>query len=321
MNTYIHKQFYRTIINLEDFDSILIAISGGQDSICLIKLIEDFSNRYNLRTKIEYIYIDHQWKKDSKFQTQHLINYLKEKNHHLSIYQIQVTAYSELEARNLRYQLILQHAIKYDFSMIMTAHTKTDRIETFLQKLIRGTSLDGVIGLNYKRKISKNLQIIRPLIMITRMDLNWFCRKFALPIWSDHTNYYYNINRNRLRHELVPYLRKYHMQNIESQISQFIDYSKIDNEYIKQSTVKLYLLIRHSVNIAINYHILQKQHIAIQIRLLQIFFYHNFNKILNRIILDKLLDIINNNEIKKDVHIIQWNNLLINIYNNWVYIT
>lgn len=66
------------IINKYKIKSILIAISGGQDSICLIKLCESFNHSYkNEINKFEYIYIDHQWRRDSEEHIKHLINYFK----------------------------------------------------------------------------------------------------------------------------------------------------------------------------------------------------------------------------------------------------
>lgn len=270
MITYLHKKFLKIISKIRQNDSLLIAISGGQDSICLIKMVQDC--HYIINKKVEYIYIDHQCKKDSKKQIKHLINYLKHKSINLCIYQIQKVPLSELDARNMRYQLIVEHAIKYEFSIIFTAHTKTDQIETFLQKLIRGTSLNGAISLKHLRKISRNLTVIRPIIQAGRMETDWFCRKFLLPVWSDSTNYNFGINRNRLRYELIPYLQQYYKINIEKQVNQFINYCHLDNEYIKQNTTKLYLLTRNKSSMALNLQLLRKQHIAIQIRVIQFFF-------------------------------------------------
>nr|YP_009296249.1 tRNA(Ile)-lysidine synthase [Sebdenia flabellata]AOM65184.1 tRNA(Ile)-lysidine synthase [Sebdenia flabellata] len=318
MITYLHKQFNNIISQLKNIEFVLVAISGGQDSICLVKLIEDFNTMYCSIKKIEYIYIDHQWRKDSKQQIKHLTNYIDQTPHNLSIYQIPKLTISELEARNLRYQIIIKHAIENHLSTIMTAHTQTDKIETFFQRLMRGASLNGTTSLNFKRQIHNNIQIIRPLIYIKRTDINWFCRKFFLPIWSDITNSYYNINRNRLRHELIPYLNQYFISSIEKHINKFIDESNINNDYIKQNAIKLYIISRHQTNIALNYLTIKPQHPAIQIRILQIFFYHNFNKALNRQISYQLLHLINkkNNNRKQ----IEWYNLIINIYNNWIYI-
>nr|QOS04672.1 tRNA-Ile-lysidine synthase [Sarcopeltis skottsbergii] len=320
MDTYLHKNFYsyiNRILNFSQSSSILIAVSGGQDSLCLIKLIQDFVNKYQRQINISYIYIDHQWKADSKQQIKHLINLLNIKQTTVSIYQIREIPNSELEARNIRYKIIIQHAMKYNYSVIMTGHTNTDQIETFLLQLIRGNGIDAVTSLNKHRLLHNHLRIIRPLINFKRSDITWFCRKFTLPIWSDISNYEYNISRNRLRNELLPYLNKYFVFNIEKQINYFLRISDIENEYIRQNAIKLYLKSRHKTNIALNYRIIKQQHQALQVRVLQIFIYHNFNKTLNRSILNRLLILIKKN--KNNTYILKWKNLHFKINLNWLY--
>lgn len=321
MHTYLHKKFYHIInalLESKQLCSIVIAISGGQDSLCLIKLMQDFSKEYKSILRISYIYIDHQWKKDSKKQVEHLINLIKIRQEKIYIYQMQNITKSELAARNLRYQILIKHATIYKYSIIMTAHTSTDKIETFLQQLIRGTSIDGVTSLTKKRQLNQHIQIIRPLISFTRSEITWFCRKFMLPIWSDISNYEYNISRNRLRNELLPYLNQYFLFNIEKQINCFIKISDIENEYIKQNAVKLYLISCHKANIALNCSLVKRQHIALQARTLQIFVYHNFNKTLNRNILNKLVFQVQT--LNRDYSVITWENLNIKKHNNWLYI-
>nr|YP_009297989.1 tRNA(Ile)-lysidine synthase [Plocamium cartilagineum]AOM67927.1 tRNA(Ile)-lysidine synthase [Plocamium cartilagineum] len=319
MYTYLHKIFNKymiKIINFKEIKPILIAISGGQDSLSLVKLIQDFQKNHSIN--IQYIYIDHQWKKDSKYQIKHLINYINSNQNKIFIYQIKKITFSELEARQIRYQILIKHALKNKINKILTAHTQTDQIETFLQQLIRGSTIDGSTSLTFYRKLNKDIALYRPLIRIKRIDIHWFCRKFCLPVWSDITNYNYKINRNKLRNELIPYLSHYYISNIEKNIYSFIQKSKIDNEYIKQNTIKLYLFSRHQKNIALNIKLIKKQHLSLQQRTLQIFFYHNFNKLLNRDSLFKIINLIQQNQIYTNK--IKWEHLTININNYWIYI-
>nr|YP_010986043.1 tRNA(Ile)-lysidine synthase [Polyopes affinis]WOL36961.1 tRNA(Ile)-lysidine synthase [Polyopes affinis] len=318
MNTYLNIQFNKQITKIGNLHNLLIAISGGQDSLCLVKLIEDFKKEQIFSGKIEYIYIDHQWRKDSKKQIKHLINYIHKYLSKISIYEIYNITYSELEARQLRYQTIIEHAILNNYSTIFTAHTQTDKIETFLQQLMRGTSLDGATSLIFQRQLKNGLNLVRPLINVQRTDTNWFCRKFCLPIWSDNTNYHYNITRNRLRYELIPYLKQYFILNIEDNINKFISISSDDNEYIKQNATKLYLISRHKINIALNYSLIKKQHYAIQMRTLEIFFYHHFRKPLNYKTIVKIFKLIKTKCLVCQK--LQWYQLTINIYNNWIYV-
>nr|YP_010902425.1 lysidine synthase [Hypnea nidifica]WCH54280.1 lysidine synthase [Hypnea nidifica] len=275
MNTYIQKKFnkkFNKFILKYRLQAILIAISGGQDSICLIQLIENFQKKYNQILKITYIYIDHQWTQNNQQQIKHLINIIKKTTKQFIIYQINQSVHSELQAREIRYKILIQHSIKYKYKYIMTAHTQTDKIETFLQHIIRGTSLNGLTSFNEYRKFNNKIYLYRPLLEFRRTEIKWLCRKLHLPIWSDITNYNYTINRNRLRHELIPYIHKYFNNNIDKKINDFLISSKMENEYITQNAIKLYLYSRHRTSIALNYKLIYRQHIALQIRTLQIFF-------------------------------------------------
>ena len=319
--TYLHQKFYTNINYLTNYfplKSVILAISGGQDSICLIKMIQDFKQHYQPLLKVQYIYIDHQWRKDSKNQIQHINNLIRNTNEEIYIYQISRILASEIQARKLRYQILIQHSLKTNNNIIMTGHTQTDKVETFWQQVVRGTSIDGANSLAKRRILNNGIILYRPLINFTRTEIHWFCRQFCLPIWSDITNYSYYIYRNRVRNELIPYLQNYFQPHIEKQISSLLDITGIENEYIKQNALKLYLLSRHKKSIAINYSILKKQHIALQTKTLQIFFYHNLNQHISKNILFKLIHVIQN--IGVTCSIIHLQKIKVKICNSWLYI-
>nr|QCI07338.1 tRNA Ile-lysidine synthetase [Leiomenia cribrosa] len=316
----LQNKFYTNIKNLKknhQLNNILVALSGGQDSLCLIKLIQNFKKKYKPLLKIHYIYIDHQWKIDSKKQVEHIINLIRN-SENISIYQIPNITQSENKARQLRYQIIIQHAIKYKYPIIITAHTETDKIETFLQQIIRGTSIDGATSMKNYRILNPKIHLWRPLLNFTRADIKYFCRQLCLPIWSDITNYNFSINRNRLRYEFIPYLNKYFCNNIEKKINAFLEISDLENEYIKQNAIKLYLISRHKYNIAINYSLLKKQHKGLFARTLQIFFYHNINKCLTHKNINNIMTTIE--KIDNKITIIKDNNIIIKLENNWLYL-
>lgn len=302
------------IIKKYQISSILIAISGGQDSIYLIKLIEILKNNFYFH-KVEYIYIDHQWKIDSLKQIEHIINYLIFLKKKLSIYQINKRTLSENNSRIYRYHIILNHAIKNKYQAIITAHTKTDKLETFLLNLIRGTSIEGINSLTLHKQINQQIHLLRPLINENRDNITWYCRQNCLPIWSDTTNYNYKIKRNRIRFELLPYLRKYFNINIENNCNKFLTTCFYDNEYIKQNIIKLYTHIRHNKYIAINILDINKYHISIQTRILQLFFFHNFHILINKNILIKLIKIFNKQYSKKKI---KWKYLEFHITYIWL---
>lgn len=324
MNNDIQNNFNETIINLikeKKITSLLLAISGGQDSLCLIKLIENLNKKYksyNKNIKLEYIYVDHQWKKDSKIQIQHIINYLKYTKQILRIYQIKNLMLGENKCRQYRYHTIIQHAIQYKQQAIITAHTCTDKTETFFHNLVRGTSIEGFSSLTLQRKVNDNLYILRPLIHISREELLWKCRKFFLPVWSDSTNYNYKIERNRIRNELIPYLKKYFHKDIEYRIEYFLKIYYHDNEYIKQSLFKLYLNSIHHKYIALSYKKIQKQNFGLQIKTIQFFSFHNFYTFLSIPNIIKIIKMMNK---PRNNLYVQSKNLNFNVTNKWLYIS
>nr|YP_009243913.1 tRNA(Ile)-lysidine synthase [Sporolithon durum]AMK96155.1 tRNA(Ile)-lysidine synthase [Sporolithon durum] len=316
MHTFLHKKFINNLkSNINNKEKLLIAISGGQDSLCLIKLLQDcFKNRNN---KFEAIYIDYQWQKKSIKHTKQIINFAKQIEIKLSIYEIKSLIFSEKKARLLRYQMLINHALKYKFSKILLGHTKNDKIETFLQQLIRGTSIDGATGLVSKRKISKQLWIIRPMLHFSREETEWFCRKLHLPVWSDTTNYNYLIPRNRFRHELIPYLKQCINHNTMNSLYSFIELSETDNEYIKENTIRLYLKIKHKKLVGLNINLLQQEHLSLQQRSLQLFFQYHFNLCIKQQMISKIIKMINYNS--KISNIFHTNNLVIQLKNHWLY--
>lgn len=296
MDTFLHKKFEYNLtrrVNPIHDSNILLAISGGQDSLCLLNLFTAIKANYNLHLGI--INIDHQWRNDSVNNTNHLIDLIKYFNIPTYIYQIHPLSYTELESRNLRYQLLLKTAIRYKYSIIATAHTNDDHMETCLYNLTRGCTLDGINSLVWQRQIHKDIKIIRPLLNFQRSEISWMCRFFYLPLWSDISNLNYNKTRNRIRNELIPYM-KYHLQyQIENTLTQFLDYTSIDSEYIRQNTIKMYQSIKHTSFTAINYRILAVQHVSLQRRVIHLFFLHNANISLPFQILHQILKDINVN--------------------------
>nr|YP_010951475.1 tRNA(Ile)-lysidine synthase [Laurencia catarinensis]WMP12414.1 tRNA(Ile)-lysidine synthase [Laurencia catarinensis] len=312
------KKFYKKLESKQ-----VIAISGGQDSIYLLNLIEHFQDQYQNKKNKEhtsYIYIDHQWRKDSYKQTIHIINYIRSIKRKIYVYQLPQNLLSEKLCRIYRYHLFTKHAIQYSNKFIVTGHNETDKVETFLNNFFRGSGLQGTTSLVAKSKITQNIYLLRPLLHLKRSYIYWACKKFYLPIWSDNTNYKYKFERNRTRCELIPYLKKYFHRNIESSINLLLKNCYRDNEYIRQSTIKLYLTIKHPRYIAINHKKFRKQNFTLQLKIMQVFCIYNlnFNPKQNEMV--KILIDINTNTIYKYFKI-ALEDLQMNISQKWIYIT
>ena len=313
--TFLHTRFKLNIQNyISENSNILIALSSGQDSLCLLKLLDNCLKKN--KNKIEAIYIDHQWKKDSKAHSEHILNIMEAIKIPITIYQIKESPISELESRKMRYKIFITHAIKENFSILITGHNNNDQIETFLYNIFRGTSMQGISNFTISKKINNRLSILRPLINFKKSEIAWFCRLFYLPIWSDITNYNFYIKRNRLRYEIIPYLTNHFNPKIEKTLTDFIKLCQNDNEYIQENTIKLYIKSKNKRFISLNLSIIKKQQYVLQKRVLRLYFYYNFHKQINQKIIITILRL---NSIQKS-KMLYFNNLALEYYNGWLYV-
>ena len=277
MYTFLHRKFtFAAHQYINRHQCIAVALSGGQDSLCLIKLLNDCINKK--KQTIRLVYIDHQWKSNSKKHVQHIANIGNLTGLPVTIYQVSDLAISENKARALRYRIIIQDALEKNCDAIITGHNNDDRIETLIGNLFRGTGLSGITNFTIYKQISRQLSILRPLINFSKAEIGWLCRLFYLPTWSDDTNYNLKLKRNKIRHELVPYIQNFFNPQIKKMLKNLSQVCTADNEYIKENTIKLYVKSAHIKLVGINLCCIRKQHHVLQERVVRLYFYYHFNK-------------------------------------------
>jgi tRNA(Ile)-lysidine synthase len=153
-NLFLYK-IKNTIIErnlLQPNQRILIAVSGGQDSICLLRSLYHLKRNWNW--KLGIIHCDHRWNDSSNLQATH-VAYLAG-SLQIDYYQGVTIHFVKKEgiARIWRYKLIQSVAISNNYTAIITGHNANDRIETLLYNLIRGSGLHGLQSIRWKRSIS-----------------------------------------------------------------------------------------------------------------------------------------------------------------------
>jgi tRNA(Ile)-lysidine synthase len=209
-----------------------VAVSGGQDSLCLIKLLLDLQPKWGWYLGIGHC--DHRWRSDSAANARH-VQQLAE-SWGISFYLETATQplNSEAAARNWRYHALIAMAQANNYQYIVTGHTASDRAETLLYNLIRGTGADGLQALTWKRPITRDILLIRPLLEITRQQTGEFCQEFDLSVWEDSTNQDIKYARNRIRQELIPYLQANFNPKVESALAQTAELLQAEVEYLEQ---------------------------------------------------------------------------------------
>ena len=244
--TDLHSKFHKTLKRrslLPKGGRILIAVSGGQDSVCLLKLLLDLQPKWHWRLAIAHC--DHDWSTDAGIadhvknlaETWQLPFYLKIANN---------LKETEAAAREWRYQCLIEIATEQVFSIVVTGHTQSDRAETFIYNLIRGAGSDGLQALTWQRQLTTEIQLIRPILNISRVETGAFCQQLKLPIWEDAFNEKLHYARNRIRQQLLPYLKTQFNPQVETAIAQTAELLQAEVDYLETTSENLLKQIANS---------------------------------------------------------------------------
>ncbi|WP_269611336.1 tRNA lysidine(34) synthetase TilS [Prochlorococcus marinus] len=208
----LHKRLKQNKSLLPRNSTLLLAISGGQDSMALLKLIIDLRRLY--QWQIEIWHGDHQWHAKSERTKEELKRWCL--NEQISFHSKKAPKQdvtNEKKARDWRYKNLIIKAkllssknIYYPCTRILTGHTATDRAETIIMNLARGSDLIGLSTLREQRALESNLELARPLLIFNRNETLEICKEFNLPIWIDPSNENINLTRNKIRKEILPIL-------------------------------------------------------------------------------------------------------------------
>lgn len=278
LNSLLHKRFFSTISTqclLPPNASLLVAFSGGQDSLTLVKILYDFKQFHKWR--ISLIHFDHRWRTDSMLASEQVFTYAKSCGFPLYYFECPNYLKTEESSRKWRYTTLLETAYKNNCNKVLLAHTATDRTETLLTNLFRGAGLEGLSSMAWSSKITESVDLVRPLLNFYRSETAWFCRKYCLPIWIDQSNYHYFMSRNRLRQELMPYIKSYFQPKLEEQCFNLSSLITLDSDFLEQEALRIYSSIQHEDLVAINSSIFKLLHPSLQGRILKLFLISNLN--------------------------------------------
>jgi tRNA(Ile)-lysidine synthase len=209
----LHRLLLRQPQLLPPGASLLLAVSGGQDSMALLGLLLGLRRLHRWRLLLWHG--DHSWRAESAQQASALAAWCSEQG--LLLVSDHWTADAsdghrhEAGARQWRYAALAQQARVHGCSHVVTGHTASDRAETLLLHLARGSDRRGLASLSPLRPLgSDGLQLSRPLLIFSRDETGSICRQLALPTWLDPSNGDPRFSRNRIRAEVLPVLEALH---------------------------------------------------------------------------------------------------------------
>jgi len=269
----VEKQFLKTIKKykmIKKGDKIVLGVSGGPDSVCLLHLFNKF--RKELGVSIYAAHLDHCFRGKESEEDAHFVKALCEKRD-IPFFgeQFDVPSFAkryslspEDAARRVRHDLFRRVKEQVKAHKIATGHNQNDQEETILMNILRGAGLDGLVGID-----AVSGCYIRPLIEIPRNEIEGYLKQKGIPSRIDSTNLSSEYFRNSIRLELIPLIQEKYCPHLGQSLRRLSEIAKRDLSFLNQATDKAE---RDSVKyesdkVSINVESFSKQHAAIKYRL------------------------------------------------------
>jgi tRNA(Ile)-lysidine synthase len=199
-------------------DKIILSVSGGMDSMCMLHLFCRLAKKVDI--VLLSVNFNHNLRKESVKEAEIVKDLSIKFGIDCILEEIDVKEYSkkhslsvETAGRNLRYLTLERIAKKYKCNKIATAHNANDNAETVLMRFLRGSG--SFSGIPQKRKIGRNLAVIRPLLPVKRKLIEEYVRNNKLPFCTDKSNFSDIYTRNKIRLSLMPVFEKINPMAVE----------------------------------------------------------------------------------------------------------
>lgn len=240
----VYDRIKKTILDhklIEDGDGIVVGLSGGPDSVCLLHSLYRLSKEKKI--KIYAVHINHMIRGlDAFLDSLYVMKLCQSLYIPCFIKAIDVVKYCQenklgLEdgARKLRYQIFSEVKDRMGASKIAIGHNKNDQAETILMRIMRGTGLQGLRGIEYSRLDG----VIRPILDLDRQAIEDYCLEHKLLPRIDRTNLEPIYSRNKIRLKILPYMKSEFNDNIIESIVRMGDSLRLDSDYINLQVDKL----------------------------------------------------------------------------------
>ena len=222
-------------------DRILVALSGGPDSVCLLNIL------YNLKEELDIeigaAHLNHMLRDEDAFQDEEYVKNLCEsfdipcfvKRVDINKYSKENKMSSEMAGRDARYNFFDEVIREHGYNKIATAHNANDQAETILFRLMRGTGIEGLCGIKVCRD-----KIIRPILCLSRKEVEEYIEVNNLKPRIDKTNFEKIYNRNKIRLDILPYIKENFNEDIIQTLNRMSVLLQKDNEFIEKSARSFY---------------------------------------------------------------------------------
>ncbi len=256
---------------IEKNDKIVIGVSGGPDSICLLHVLYGLKERLGI--EIVVAHVNHMLRDVADLETEYVQSFCKKLGIECYVKKADILEISKTQkkgteevGRQVRYDFFDEVAKKTNSNKIATAHNSNDRAETVILNILRGSGLSGLKGIEPIR----DNKYIRPLINTDRQDIENYCNDNKLEPKYDKTNNENIYTRNKVRNTVIPYIKKEFNPNIIKTINRLSSLATEENEYLQAITKQEFenLLIEKTENIILDLHKFNSLNLVIKRRLI-----------------------------------------------------
>lgn len=240
----VYDRMKKTVLDhqlIQEGDGIVVGLSGGPDSVCLLHTLYRLSKE--IRIKIYAVHLNHMIRGlDAFLDSLYVMKLCQSLYIPCFVRAIDVPKYCQdnklgLEdgARRLRYQIFSEVRDRMGANKIAIGHNKNDQAETILMRIMRGTGLQGLRGIEYKRRDG----VIRPILDLDRESIEAYCLEHKLLPRIDATNLEAIYSRNKIRLKILPYMKSEFNDNIIDSIVRMGDSLRSDSDYINSQVDKI----------------------------------------------------------------------------------
>lgn len=259
---------------------VIVAVSGGPDSVALLHVLKYFALEDNL--KLVCAHVNHGFRGEESDREAVFVSELAKQLHvEFELGEFDVPAYmkrtgkgTQVAAREVRYQFLYNVAKKYAASTIALAHHGDDQAETLLLHLIRGSGLTGLAGMRNKRLEQydeQKIELIRPFLQKYKKDLVNACEEAKISYVTDSSNLINKYARNVIRLDVLPFLGQYN-DKLASALNTTAEIVGTEDDYMALQTELLYKQLISEIKDGLSFSAksFQLLHVALQRRLIKL---------------------------------------------------